>query len=290
MSMPTYTKTFHTTTYPAISPLLPSLSTARKVVLLTGGGSSIATSIALSFAASGSKAIVLLGRNTTSLLSNKTQIETKHPSTTVLTFVADINDEAAVNAAFTTVQQQFGGIDILLQIAAYFPDGQPIATASVSEYFSGFETNVKGNLIVTQAFLRTRTEKREAVLIHVSTGGVHLPAMPFPISAYIASKAAAAKMMEYLSVELKEKGVRVLNVHPGMLDTVQGIKAASAGMVVPFDDAQLSADFMVWLASPEAEFLHGKLVWANWDVDELKAKKEELLSGPALTLGLNGWP
>lgn len=53
---------------------------------------------------------------------------------------------------------------------------------------------------------------------------------------------------------------------------------------------ELPANFMVWAASSEAEFLKGKLVWANWDVDELKARKEEIVSGPALTLGLTGWP
>jgi hypothetical protein len=53
---------------------------------------------------------------------------------------------------------------------------------------------------------------------------------------------------------------------------------------------KLPADFMVWAASPEAKFLNGKLVWANWDVDELVARKEEISSGSALTIGLNGWP
>lgn len=33
----------------------------------------------------------------------------------------------------------------------------------------------------------------------------------------------------------------------------------------------LPTSFMVWAASEEAKFLNGKLVWANWDVDELKA-------------------
>jgi hypothetical protein len=37
-----------------------------------------------------------------------------------------------------------------------------------------------------------------------------------------------------------------------------------------------------------AAFLKGKFVWSNWDVDELISKKEELLSTPALTLGLIG--
>jgi hypothetical protein len=53
---------------------------------------------------------------------------------------------------------------------------------------------------------------------------------------------------------------------------------------------ELPASFIVWAVSPEAEFLKGKFVWANWDVDELVAKKEELISSPQLTLGLIGWP
>ena len=53
---------------------------------------------------------------------------------------------------------------------------------------------------------------------------------------------------------------------------------------------ELSANFIVWATSPEAEFLKGKLLWANWDVDELKAKREELEGSPLLTLGLLGWP
>lgn len=38
----------------------------------------------------------------------------------------------------------------------------------------------------------------------------------------------------------------------------------------------LPADFSVWAASPEASWLHGRFVWANWDVDELKANPEVL--------------
>jgi hypothetical protein len=34
--------------------------------------------------------------------------------------------------------------------------------------------------------------------------------------------------------------------------------------------AELPGQFAVWLASPEARFLHGRFVWTEWDVDELK--------------------
>ena len=52
----------------------------------------------------------------------------------------------------------------------------------------------------------------------------------------------------------------------------------------------LPADFVVWAASPAAAFLKGKLVWSNWDVEELMARAEEIEAGNTLTLGLNGWP
>ena len=45
---------------------------------------------------------------------------------------------------------------------------------------------------------------------------------------------------------------------------------------------------MVWASSPEAKFLKGKTVWANWDVDELKAQAQTLETTPALTVGLFG--
>lgn len=47
---------------------------------------------------------------------------------------------------------------------------------------------------------------------------------------------------------------------------------------------------MVWLASPEAAFLKGRLVWANWDVDELKSQAQEIQSGQQMTSGVIGWP
>lgn len=52
----------------------------------------------------------------------------------------------------------------------------------------------------------------------------------------------------------------------------------------------LPASFNVWLASPEAHFLKGKFLWANWDVDELIAKAREIEASTQLSIGLVGWP
>lgn len=52
----------------------------------------------------------------------------------------------------------------------------------------------------------------------------------------------------------------------------------------------LPAQFQVWLTSPEAEFLKGKFVWVNWDVDELKARAEEIKGSTLLKVNLQGVP
>lgn len=45
---------------------------------------------------------------------------------------------------------------------------------------------------------------------------------------------------------------------------------------------------MVWLCTPDANFLKGRFVYANWDVDELKEQKEEIIRDNLLTLTIRG--
>lgn len=52
----------------------------------------------------------------------------------------------------------------------------------------------------------------------------------------------------------------------------------------------LPAAFSVWLSSPEANFLESKFVWANWDVEELKSRAEEIRGSKVLTIMLEGVP
>jgi hypothetical protein len=67
------------------------------------------------------------------------------------------------------------------------------------------------------------------------------------------------------------------------LDSLDGHSSKEIAVSLP-------ASFYVWLASPEARFLKGKFLWANWDVDELGAKAKEIEAGSYLPIGLVGWP
>ena len=213
MAFPSYTKTFHTEFYSDVDPARPELSTAGKVVFITGGGSGIGPRITHAFAKSGSTKIAIIGRTDSSLLYTKKEVEAEHPGVKVLTFVADIVDTAAVNKAFTETKKQFGPVDILVSNAAYLPDIEPLAKANVDEFWKGFEVNVKGNLILSQAFLANASEK--PTLISINTGGAHAPPMMPGFAAYAVSKIAASKLMDYFGME--NPNVRVMTVHPGVL-------------------------------------------------------------------------
>lgn len=52
----------------------------------------------------------------------------------------------------------------------------------------------------------------------------------------------------------------------------------------------LGGQFALWAATPEAGFLHGRFVWAAWDVDELQSKEFRKLLEDAnyLKIGVKG--
>jgi hypothetical protein len=54
------------------------------------------------------------------------------------------------------------------------------------------------------------------------------------------------------------------------------------------DPAALPGNLCVWLASPEARFLRGKLVWSNWDMEEILQRADEIRESNLLALILEG--
>lgn len=228
MEFPSFTRTWHNNTYAAINPSNPSLSATNKTVFVTGGGAGVGRSISQSFASAGATTLVISGRREAVLQSAKKEIEAAHPKTKVLTTAADIVDEKAMNAAFASVGAK---IDILVHNAGYLADTTPIATSDLAEWWKGFEINIKGSFIVTQAFLKHAA--KDAVLIALTTGIAHLPALP-DYSSYGTSKLGGLKFFE--AVQAEHPDVRVVNVHPGVIKSDMSDKSAAHGEAFPFDD------------------------------------------------------
>ncbi|SPO04713.1 related to reductase [Cephalotrichum gorgonifer] len=273
---------WHSESYPAISPSRPELSVKGKVVVVTGGGTGIGASIAKAFAAGGSTKIAVMSRTERNLVATKHAIEAEFPGTQVLAVPADITNASQVNEAFAKISETFGNIDVFVSNSASMPVPRPILGPGfdVQDWWSAFNTNILGALYSVQGFVRYAADG--AHILHISTCIAHIPPLEPGVSGYAASKAAAAKLFDYIALE--NPGLHVVNVHPGLVDTSMSRKSGHGGM----DHVDLPGHFCLWLVSSEADFLRSKFVWVNWDVDELKARREEILTTDLLDTKLGG--
>ncbi|KAK0629559.1 hypothetical protein B0T17DRAFT_525825 [Bombardia bombarda] len=282
---------YHTKAYPAIDPARPELSSKGKSVLITGGGAGIGASIAHAFAKSGAAIIGIVGRRLAVLDATKAAIQADHPGVQVEAITGDITSASSITSAVKLFASKTpsGKIDVLVANAAYLGDNNVIEAADADEYWSSYEINVKGAFNLIRAFGPVSADKG-AVVLEISSGAIHLPPLK-GISAYQSSKLAVVPLWDHFVKDREAQGIRVVHIQPGSLGTDMGNKAkAQSGATFPLDDIDLPGAFAVWAASDEAAFLNYRFVWANWDVDGLKASKDELSKDPfKFTIGLLGW-
>ncbi|KAF2995034.1 hypothetical protein E8E13_000441 [Curvularia kusanoi] len=297
-SQPSYTKTIHSTTYPAIDPNTPGLSTDGKVVVITGATGGIGRATALSFATSRPRALILLGRRSDVLDETVAQIRSRFGDLVVQTHAVDICDAPALRGVFDKVAEELNGVDILVHCAGVLAPVVPLVEADPATFLNGYKTTVVGTLTLAQSVVLSNKnvnpggEEKAVIFINLTTAGILFP--PFPgMGAYVSSKMAAVKILQAFAGE--NRHVRLHNVHPGFLDTAMSAQLArTTKLPFAFDDMSLPADFLVWIASPEADFLNGKLVFSAWDVEELKGRRKEIVGGlpgtGELDLSFKGFP
>ncbi|KAL9592171.1 MAG: hypothetical protein Q9179_006987 [Wetmoreana sp. 5 TL-2023] len=102
------------------------------------------------------------------------------------------------------------------------------------------------------------------------------------------SKVVVVKVLEFLAVE--SPNIFIASLHPGIFDTALFRKSGLMPKMLPMDSATPPAHFMLWLVSPEATFLRGKSVWANWDVVELQGIGSKIQESSLMTINVDGWP
>ncbi|KAK8045929.1 hypothetical protein PG996_013993 [Apiospora saccharicola] len=284
------TKTHHTKTYAAIDPSRPELSNRGKTAVVAGASSGIGAACALSIAKSGIDSIALLARTETALNQTKAAIEGLRLGTLVFVYAADTGNAAALKQAFADFASVSDKkkVDILVASAGMMPDLKSIEDADADEWWTGFEVNVRGRFNLLRAFAPVAADG--GVVVHVSTAALHMAYMP-GYSSYRASNSAATKMFEYFGNEHPE--LRVVQVHPGLIRTplTSKIMPSFEGTEgLPWDDVELSGDFVNWASSSEAAFLKDRFVHVNWDVEELMQRKEDLEKDPFLFMvSLKGW-
>lgn len=287
------TKKVHRTAYPAISPLRPELSQAGNTVLVTGGATNIGLAITKAFVQAGAKTIIIVGRRAAVLESAKEEIlaeaaknntsggnnSINHQKVEVITRSVDLTDQAAVRQLWAGLAQAGVTVDVLVLNAAQPGAFQSLLDMGADAVWERMEANVHGPLLMAELFAKQKEEGdgvRRKCVVNVSSQMAHTfdrgeNVLAGGMPSYNLSKAAGTLAMQLVAADADPARLTVVSLHPGVLYSDMWAGVGVARDRLPFDDMSLPAGAAVWLASPEATFLHGRFVWASWDVDELRA-------------------
>ncbi len=132
-------------------------------------------------------------------------------------FVAmDVTDSSSVQNAVDQVLKATGHLDVLVNNAGGAVYG-PIENVPIELAMKQFDLNVFGLLRVTQAVVPHMRQRREGIIVNVSSLAGKL-VIPYQAH-YSASKHAVEAFTEGLRQELRPFGVRVIGILPGDINT-----------------------------------------------------------------------
>ncbi|KAL6906983.1 hypothetical protein GGI43DRAFT_248811 [Trichoderma evansii] len=279
MSLPSL-KQYHRGPYAAISPSRPELSQAGKTIVVTGGNSGIGFAIARGFIQASAKHVIILGRRQDVVKSAAEKLSKEADSfgssTAVEGKVCDIASLESTEKFWEDLQSNGIFVDVLVLNAAAGGKATPILKNGLRNVWADYEANVRSTLDFTERFHK-QIDKQGAssrkFLVYISTiAGYMWQSMAPERPTYGMTKNAATLLVQQIAKDTDVKDMQIVSFHPGgVLTDMARNSGASEDMGIPFDNENLPGQFAVWAASREAEHLHGRFVWGNWDVDEVKA-------------------
>ncbi|KAG4420714.1 hypothetical protein IFR04_006100 [Cadophora malorum] len=279
-----FVDTLHDDIYPAIDPTKSDLAQPSKAVLVTGAGRGIGRSIALRYAESGVENIIICARTASELDAVEQAISSINSNVKVTKFSLDITDEAEVTAAASHVVNEIGRLDVLVNNAGTTEPWKAIAESSIDDYWRTWTVSIKGTYVMLRNFLpilekTAKQEKTTVDVINISSIGAHIIAPG--ASAYQTSRLALLRLTEFVDVEYGSKGVNCVAIHPGgvLTELSKNIEEIRDKLT---DTPELCAGFVVWLTKGGRTWLAGRYAAATWDVDELEAKREEIVMNEKL--------
>ncbi|KAG9501714.1 hypothetical protein J7337_007405 [Fusarium musae] len=294
MSLPTLNQ-YHKKPYQAIDPSLPALQQTGRTVIVTGGNSGIGYAIARSFVKANAARVIILGRRKDVVASAAAKLQEEGgqfgSGTDVQGRTCDISDLKSTEHLWKALESEDIFVDVLVLSAASYGAIQTILDGGLSKVWSDFESNVRSTLDMTERFYKQkatapgknkvryhhlhckpfRAHNRQ-FLVNISTCAAYMWSTMGPDRpTYGLTKNASTLLLQQIAQDTKPTDMQIVSFHPGgiLTDSAKRVGGDNLKGLV-FDDENLPGHFSVWAATPEASFLHGRFVWANWDVDELK--------------------
>ena len=132
---------------------------------------------------------------------------------------ADIATAEGCAIVANAVHDRLGGIDIIVHVAggSSAPAGG-FAVLDDGEWHRALDLNLFPAVRLDRALLPAMLEQRSGVIVHISSIQRQLP-LPEATIAYAAAKAALSNYSKGLSKEVSPKGIRVVSVSPGWVET-----------------------------------------------------------------------
>jgi NAD(P)-dependent dehydrogenase (short-subunit alcohol dehydrogenase family) len=192
---------------------------------------------------------------------------------------ADLTTPEGVAHLAQCVLQDWGGVDIVINVlgGSNTPAGG-FAAISDEHWLDELNLNLMPAVRLDRALLPAMLAQGSGVIIHVSSIQRMMP-LPESTTAYAAAKAALTTYSKSLAKEVMPKGVRVLSVAPGWIETEASVRlaerlAAEAGTDyeggrrivmqsiggIPLGRPAMPqevADLIAFLASPRAASISG---------------------------------
>ncbi|MBB4124934.1 NAD(P)-dependent dehydrogenase (short-subunit alcohol dehydrogenase family) [Xanthomonas translucens] len=139
---------------------------------------------------------------------------------------ADLSTAEGAQHLAQTVLHEWAGVDILINVlGGSSTPGGGFAAISDEHWFAELNLNLMPAVRLDRALLPAMLTQGAGVIIHVSSIQRVLP-LPESTAAYAAAKGALTTYSKSLAREVTPKGVRVLSVAPGWIETEASVAFA----------------------------------------------------------------
>lgn len=187
----------------------------NKTILITGATSGFGKAIATSFAAANWNCIIT-GRRADRLEQLAKELTATYPIK-ICPLVFDVQKRQEVFAAIESLAPEWQSIDVLVNNAGLALGRDSFENASLDDWETMVDTNVKGVMFVTKAVLPLLTARKKGHIINIgSTAGKEVYKDG---NAYCASKHALDALSKSMRIDLLPFGIKVTVVHPGAAET-----------------------------------------------------------------------
>ena len=167
----------------------------------------------------------------------------------------DLTDRSSAKGVVQKVIEQFGGIDILCNIAGGFLMGEDVHETKDENWDFLFNLNARSIMNMASAVVPHMKEDGRGKIVNIAARAASTGAAKMGV--YTASKAAVMRLTESMALELREQNINVNCILPGTIDTErnrQDMPGADHSKWVPTEQL---AKVIGFLTSEDAIAVHG---------------------------------